>query len=141
MAPTQLGSNFCLTPNYFSSVLAPAVEKRLPAPGSYSAQALDHLTNIGPFLQTVSQDLCEDGRMNDQSARSGLSFMARSSASAIVAGGTIGLASLGLVIGSPFLALAAGAVGLFVLPSLAERAVFGIADFAGELLKGVSRES
>lgn len=141
MAPTQTQSNFCLYPNYFSNVLTPAVEKRLPTQGSISARTLDYLTNVGPFVQTVSQDLCDDGRMGIESTKSATSFITRSATSAIVAGGTLGLAATGLVVGSPLAAIVAGGIGLAVLPYVAERAVFGVADFVGELLNGVEKDS
>jgi hypothetical protein len=141
MAPPEMQSNFCLYPNYFSNVLTPAVEKRLPTPGSLSARTLDHLTNVGSFVQTVSQDLCDDGRMSVESTKSATSFITRSATSATVVGGTLGLAATGLALGSPVGALVAGGIGLAVLPYLAERAVFGVADFFGELLNGVEKRS
>jgi hypothetical protein len=141
MAPSQIQSNFCLCPNYFSNVLTPAVEKRLPAQGSLSARTLDYLTNVGPFFQTVSQDLCDDGRMSVESTKSATSFITRSATSATVVGGTLGLAATGIALGSPVGALVAGGIGLAVLPYLAERAVFGVADLFGELLSGVRKES
>ena len=38
-------------------------------------------------------------------------------------------------------AIVAGGIGLAVLPYAAERAVFGVADFFGELLRGVKQVS
>ena len=60
---------------------------------------------------------------------------------ATVVGGTLGLAATGLVLGSPLGAIVAGGIGLVVLPYVAERAVFGVADFFGELLRGVKKVS
>jgi hypothetical protein len=140
MAPDPISSSQCNYPNYFSSALTPAVEQRLPQTGTLGAMALDHLTSIRPFFNTVSQDLCDDGRMGVESGKSAVSFITRSAASATIIGGTAALASLGLVVGSPWIAIGAGLAGLAVLPPLAERAAFGIANFAGDLLGRVHRE-
>ena len=141
MAPSQIQTNFCLYPNYFSNVLTPAVERRLPSQGSLCARTLDHLTGVGPFVQTVSRDLCDDGRMGLESTKSATSFITRSATSATVVGGPLGMAATGLVLGSPLGAIVAGGIGLVVLPYVAERAVFGVADFFGELLRGVKKVS
>jgi hypothetical protein len=141
MPSPQLQSTFCSYPNYFSNVLTPAVEKRLPTESSLSAQALDYLTNVGPFFHTVSQDLCDDGRIGVESTKSATSFIVRSATSAAVVGGTLSLAATGLALGSPVGALIAGGIGLAVLPHVAERAVLGIAGLFGELLNGVERNS
>ena len=140
MAPDPISSSYCNYPNYFSSALVPTVEKRLPQNGTLGAMALDHLTSIRPFLNTVSQDLCDDGRMSVESAKSAVSFISRSAASATVIGGTAALAAYGLVVGSPWVALGAGIAGLVFAPPVAERATFGVADFAGELLQQVKRK-
>jgi hypothetical protein len=137
MASSQIQTNFCLYPNYFSNVLSPAVEKRLPSQGSPSARTLEYLTNVGTFVQTVSRDLCDDGRMGLESTKSATSFITRSATSATVVGGTLGLAATGLALGSPLGAIVVGGISLAVLPYVAERAVFGVADFFGELLRGV----
>ena len=122
-------------------MLTPAVEKRLPSQGSLCARTLDHLTGVGPFVQTVSRDLCHDGRMGLESTKSATSFITRSATSATVVGGTLGMAATGLVLGSPLGAVVAGGIGLAVLPYVADRAVFGVADFFGELLRGVKQVS
>ena len=140
MAPTNVQSQFCSYPNYFSSVLTPAVQDRLPEQGSISGRVVDYLTNVGPFFQTISQDLCDDGRMGIESTKSATSFIARSAATAAVTVGTAGLAITGAVLGSPMIAVGLGVAGLVALPYLAEKAAFGIANFAGELLSGVQRE-
>lgn len=140
MAPDPISSANCNYPNYFSSALVPTVEQRLPQTGTLGAIALDHLTSIRPFFNTVSEDLCDDGRMGVESAKSAVSFITRSAASATIVGGTAALASYGLVVGSPWLAVGAGIAGLAFVPPLVERAAFGIADFAGDLLKQVKRE-
>jgi hypothetical protein len=140
MSPTTIQSQFCAHANYFSSVLAPAVEKRLPSQESYSGMVVDYLTHARPFLKTVSQDLCDDGRMGLGSARSATSFITRSATTAAVSVGTVGLALTGAVFGSPAVALGLGAAGLAVLPWAAEKAVFALGDFAGELLAGVKKD-
>lgn len=140
MSPTNVQSQFCANPNYFASVLAPAVERRLPPQDSYSGMAVDYLTHARPFVQTVSQDLCDDGRMSLESAKSATSFIARSATTAAVAVGTVGLAVTGAVFGSPFVALGLGAAALAVLPWAAEKAVFAVGNFAGELLDGVKKD-
>ena len=141
MAPTNMQSQVCLNPNYFSSVLTPAVERRLPSQDSYTGMTVDYLTNARPFFQTVSQDLCDNGRMGIESAKSATSFITRSATTAAIAVGTAGLAITGAVIGSPVIALGLGVAGLAVLPYLAEKAVFGVANFASELLNGVNKDS
>lgn len=140
MAPDPISSSNCNYPNYFSSALVPAVEERLPQTNTFGAMALDHLTSIRPFFNTVSQDLCDDGRMGVESAKSAVSFITRSATSATIIGGTAALASYGLVVGSPWLALGAGVIGLAFAPPLVEKATFGVADFAGDLLSRVKRE-
>lgn len=129
----------CDYPSYFSEVLTPAVEKRLPQKGSLAARIVDHTTGIGSFFDKVSKDLCDDGRMSPESGKGLIKFVTRSGTSVAVLGATATLAGIGLAVSSPFTALAAGAVGLAVLPPLVERAVFKAADFASELLAGVRR--
>ena len=129
----------CVYPNYFSNVVAPAVRERLPEAGSLTGQAIDHLTNVGPFVDTISRELCEDGRMTKESASNTIGFIARTSTSAVVAGATLGLTAVGLVVGSPVVAIGAGIAGLIFLPPLVERVIKGAANFAGDLLKGVKR--
>jgi hypothetical protein len=129
----------CDYPNYFSNVLTPAVEKRLPERGSIAARIVNHTTGIGPFLDVVSKELCDDGSMSPASGKGLVKFVTRSATSIAVVGGTAALAGIGLVAGSPIAAIAAGAVGLATLPPLAERAVLGLAHFASELLDGVKR--
>jgi len=127
----------CVYPNYFSNVVAPAVRERLPEAGSWGGQAVDHLTNVGPFVDTLSRELCEDGRLSKESANNAVGFITRTSTSAVVAGSTLGLAAVGLVVGSPAVAIGAGIAGLVLLPPLVERVVKGAANFAGDLLQGV----
>lgn len=135
--PPEPTSPSCNYPNFFSSTFAPAIEKRLPQERTLPARALDHLTNVGPFLRTVSDELCTEGRMGEGSGRNTLSFIARSATTAAVTTGTIGLTALGLTFGSPLLALGAGAVGLAILPPLAERAITNFADFAQGFLQDI----
>lgn len=127
----------CVYPNYFSNVVAPAVRERLPEAGSWGGQVIDHLTNVGPFVDTVSRELCDDGRMSKESANNAVGFITRTSTSTIVAGATLGLAAVGLVVGSPAAAVGVGIAGLILLPPLVERVVKGAANFAGDLLQGV----
>lgn len=127
----------CVYPNYFSDVVAPAVRERLPEAGSWGGQAIDHLTNVGPFVDTLSRELCEDGRLSKESASNAVGFITRTSTSTMVAGATLGLAAVGLVVGSPAVAIGAGIAGLVLLPPLVERVVKGAANFAGDLLQGV----
>jgi hypothetical protein len=130
---------FCQNPNYIDSTLRPAVERRMPARESVVGRAFDHISGARQFFETVSRDLCDDGRMGIESAHKAVSFISRSSASAAVISGTIGLATLGVVFGSPLAALGLGVAGLALLPPLAERCALGIANFAGELLDGVRK--
>lgn len=133
----EYNDQYCENPNYFSDVLAPAVTEKLPRPTSIPGRVLDHISGIRPFFETVSRDLCDDGRMSGESGRSAAGFISRSATSAAVITGTASLAALGLVVGTPALAIGAGIVGLAVLPPLAERAVFGAASFGQKLLDGV----
>lgn len=136
---SELERPICENPSYFSEVLAPAVEERLPRRGTLAAKVIDHTTAVRPFFDTVSEELCSsEARMTGESAKRALSFVTRSATSAIVFGGAIGAASLGLALGSPFMALGVGALALGVLPPLAERAAIGVLGFAERLLKGVS---
>ncbi|MFO0416598.1 MAG: hypothetical protein ACK5Y6_04855 [Pseudomonadota bacterium] len=134
---TEHKSYECGNPNLFSDVLTPAVEKRIPAKGTIAGRVLDHTTGIGNFFRTVSSDLCDDGKMSSESGRGAVKFITRTATSAVVIGGTASLAALGLVVGSPIAAIGAGAVGLAVLPPLAERAALGIANFGHEILEGI----
>lgn len=131
----------CDNPSYFSEVLTPAVERRLPEDGSITRKVVDHVTGIGPFFHNVSEDLCDDGRMSEQSARSAVRFITRSASTALIVGGTATLAAAGLVVGSPLAAVGAGIVGLVLLPPLAERTAFGVIRLGQELLNGVRRGS
>ncbi len=79
--------------------------------------------------------------MGKDSAQSSLRFMARAAASGAVVVGTTSLVALGIVVGSPIAALGLGVAGLAVLPPLAERAAFGIAPFAGDILDQVRRSN
>lgn len=135
----DLHTQSCDNQSYFTDVLTPAVEERLPAKGSIAGRVLDYTTGIRPFFDTVSQDLCDDGRMSTESGKKAVSFITRSATSAVVVGGTATIAGLGLAFGSPVLAVGAGLAALAVLPPLVEKAAFGIIDFASELLDGVRR--
>ncbi len=129
----------CDNPSYFSDVLVPAIDKRLPSKGSIVGRALDYTTSVRPFFETVSQDLCDDGRMSVESGNKAVSFISRSATSAIVVGATAGIVGLGLAVGTPVLAVGAGLAGLAILPPLAEKAVFGVLDFASDLLDGIRK--
>jgi len=130
---TNSSSRLCDNPSYFSEVLTPAIEQRLPQKDSLSARILDHTTAIRPFFDTVSQDLCDDGQIGEESAKKTVTFITRSATSAIVLTSTASLAALGLVIGSPALAIGAGVIGLSILPPVAERVAFGAIDFITDL--------
>lgn len=135
----ELNTPSCDNPSYFSDVLTPAVEERLPIKGSFVGRVIDHTTGIRPFVETVSLDLCDDGRMSVESGKRAIGFITRSATSAVVIGGTATLAGLGLVVGSPVLAVGAGIAALAVLPPLVEKATFGVGRFASDLLEGVRR--
>jgi len=140
MNPDPLGPlHLCQNPNYFDSTVRPAVERRLPNRDSLAGIAFDHISGARPFFETLSRDLCDDGRIGAESAGSAVSFISRSATSASVIAGTIGLASLGVVVGSPLAAIGLGAASLIILPPLAEKCALGIARFAGEPLDGVRR--
>lgn len=139
MNPDNQGSS-CSFPNFFSNTFAPAVERRLPEPGSLASVALDHTTKLPTFVDTVSRDLCDDGRMSAQSRDAALGFISRSSTAALVTGGAATLAALGVATaGAPLAAVGLGIVGLAILPPLAEWAVHRVGSFFGELFAGVEK--
>jgi hypothetical protein len=130
----------CVYPNYFSNVVAPAVRDRLPESGTLGGKAIDHLTNIGPFVDTVSRELCDEGLMTKDSASKAIGFITRTSTTAVVGGAALGLTALGLVAGSPLVAAGVGIAGLILLPPLVEKTIKGIANFAGDLLAGIEKK-
>lgn len=127
-------SAYCENPNIFTDIYENAVQPRLPSPESVAGTVLDYTTGVNSFFQNVSGELCDTGTMGKESAESSLRFMARSAASGAVVVGTTSLVALGVVAGSPIAALGLGLAGLAVLPPLVERAAFGIASFAGDVL-------
>lgn len=124
----------CENPNVFTDMYENVIAPRLPDKGSLADRALTHTTGARPFFETVSEQLCEDGRIGDASARGALGFIARSATTGAVLTGTASLAALGLVVGSPVAAIGAGLLGLVILPPLAERAVHGLTRLGGDLL-------
>jgi hypothetical protein len=125
---------YCANENLFSQLYEESLKPRLPAEGSLADRVLKHTTGVQPFLQTVSSELCDNGRVTQESGRRSLSFMARSAATGVVITGTTSLAALGVVIGSPVAAVGLGVAGLVALPPIAERAAFGLVSWAGEAL-------
>ena len=115
-----------------SSVVVPALEKRLPTRTSIAATPLNHLTRVDPFLQTLSSDLCDDGRL---SARSALSFISRGATSAAVISASGVVAATSLAFGAPIVPLVVGGIALGILPPLMERATFGAAKAVYELIE------
>lgn len=83
---------------FFGNVVAPFVRDNLPASDTMAGRALNHLTNVYGFLDTVQQDLCS-GRLSEASARATAEFIARGAASAasLVVGANLTL--LGTVVG------------------------------------------
>ena len=131
----------CAYPNFFSDTFAPAVQDRLPEPGSPAAAAVDYVTKIPTFIDTVSKDLCDDGRMGPESRDAGVSFISRSATPGTVAVGTAGLAALGIAAGgAPLGVLAAGAAAIAILPPAVEWGVNQVASFFSDLFAGVRSE-
>ena len=134
MSP-ETQSSTCGNPNIFSSVFAPTVRDYLPEPGSVGSSVLNHTTKIPSFVDTVSKDLCDDGRMGRESRDAAIGFITRSSASALVAGSTATLAAVGIATaGAPVTALALGAAALTVVPPAAEWVANKVRSFFGDLL-------
>lgn len=124
----------CAYPNVFSDVFAPTVQDRLPRPGSVADTVLDHTTKVPTFIDTVSKDLCLDGRMGAESRDAALGFISRSSTTALVASSSASLAALAIGIGaSPVAAIGLGVAGLALLPPAAEWAVDKVGTFFGDL--------
>jgi hypothetical protein len=132
---------YCENPNVFTDIYMNTLQPRLPSPNSVKGTVLEHTTGVSSFFQTVSGELCNRGSMGKDSAQSSLRFMARAAASGAVVVGTTSLVAWGIVVGSPIAALGLGVAGLAVLPPLAERAAFGIASFAGDILDQVRRSN
>jgi hypothetical protein len=99
--------------------------------------ALDHLTSVRPFFQTVSRDLCDDALLSMESAHSATRFIARSATSAAIISTSAALLATGLTLGSPTVALLLGGFGFTLFPPLAERLVVSGTKFGKELLEGV----
>lgn len=133
MDPENQTTN-CAYPNVFSDVFTPTVQERLPRPGSIAGTVLDHTTKVPTFIDTVSKDLCFDGRMGVESRDAAVGFIARSSTTALVASSSASLAALAFGIGaSPVAAIGLGVAGLALLPPAAEWAVNKVGTFFGDL--------
>jgi len=127
-------SSTCAVPNLFSNVLAPTARDYLPEPGSVASAALDHTTKFPSFVETVSKDLCDDGRMGSESRDAAIGFITRSSTSAIIGGSAATLAAVGVATaGAPAAAIGLGIVGLALLPPAAEWAANKVRSFFGDL--------
>ena len=74
MNPVSTFLGPCGNPNSFSSVVAPAVEKRLLPQGSVAGIVRVHLRSVWPFFQTVSRELCDDALLSMESAHSATRF-------------------------------------------------------------------
>ena len=128
----------CTYPNVFSEVIEPAVEKRLPERGSISDAVVNHLTGVRSYVETVTDDLCDDQRVGSDTAQSTIGSVSRTiattavltvgaiaSAAAVATGGAV-LATAGLV-----------GVGLVVAPPLAEKIAIGVARFGKDIVTGI----
>ena len=123
----------CDNPNVFTSIYENSISPRLPKAGSLVDRVMTYTTGTRPFFETVSRELCENQRISAESGDKALSFMARSAATGVTVTGTAALVGLGLVVGSPMIAVGAGIAGLAVLPPLADRVVRGAASLFGEI--------
>ena len=121
---TPLPTDYCNYPNAFSDGLAPAVRELLPEQGSLSSKAIDHTTKIPTLLDTVSKDLCDDGRMGEESRDAAVGFITRSATSGALLVGAGTLTAIGLATaGSPLLIAGLGVAGLALLPPIVESTV------------------
>lgn len=131
----------CAFPNYFSDTLAPAVQERLPAPGSVASTVIDHATKLPTFVDTVSRDLCEDGRMGTESRDAAVGFISRSGTTGAIAVAGTTLAGIALAAGgTPLAVVGAGVAAVAVLPPLVEWAVNKVGGFFGDLFAGVTSD-
>ena len=138
MNPEDQRTN-CAFPNFFSDTLAPAVEERLPEPGSIASAVIDHTTKVPTFFDTVSRDLCDDGRMGAESRDAAVGFISRSATTAGLAVATTTLAGVALAAGAaPLTVLGAGVAAVAILPPAVEWTVNKIGGFFGQLLDGVT---
>lgn len=139
---SEIHRNTCHSPNFFSEALTPTIERSLPKKGSIASRILDHSTKLPTFLQTVSQDLCDDGRMSGKSGRAALGFITRSSTTALVIGGGATLGGLAIATaGAPAAVVGLGLASLAVLPPLVEWGAQKTTDFAGRLLSSFKEYS
>lgn len=135
---TSILGDSCANPNVFSDVIQPAADKRLPERGSIGEAVVDHLTGVRTYVDTVTNDLCDDGRMGEESAKSTIGFISRSSATAVVGVGGVVLGGIAIAAGAPVLATAgAVGVGLAVAAPLAEKIALGTASFAKDVVTGI----
>lgn len=129
----------CAYPNFFSDTFAPALQERLPEPGTVASAVIDHASKLPTFLDTVSRDLCDDGRMGAESGDAAVSFISRSATTGAVAVGTAGLVGVGIAAGgAPLAVIGAGLAAIAILPPIVEWSVNRIGAFFGELLGGVT---
>lgn len=139
MSP-QINRPTCAQNNIFSDTFSPAVERVLPRKGSLASRVLDHSTKLPTFLDTVSKDLCDDGRMSGKSGRAALGFITRSSTSALVAGSAFSLGGIALATaGAPVAVAGLGLAGLAFLPPVVEWGANKVTDFLGGILGAFSR--
>ncbi len=71
----------CADTGFFGHVLVPFTLDYLPESESLAGRALNHLTNVYSFFDTVQEDLC-DGRLGEDGARAAAESVARGAASA-----------------------------------------------------------
>ncbi len=124
-------NNYCENPNIFSEAIEPTVNDFLPEQGSVKSAILEHTTGFSSLFSNIADDLCEQSRLGDKGKDSILSSIARASTSAAVLSGAV----VAAVVGTPLAGVALGGLAaLTVAPPLAEKAVFGLRDFATSLL-------
>ena len=127
-------SNSCSHPNIFSDEVAPFVQSYLPAPGSVAEKVLDHTTGAPSFFSTISEDLCDDGRMGEESRDAAVGFISRSATTGVVLTGAATLAAIGVATaGAPLVVLGAGVAALAVLPPV----INGLAQRVGSFFGGL----
>jgi hypothetical protein len=128
----------CANPNFFSDVVQPAVDKRLPERGGIGDKVVNHLTGVRTYVDTVARDLCDDERMGKESAKSMVGFISRTSATVAVSAASVVVGGFAIAAGAPVLAtVGVAAVGLAVAAPFAEKIALGVGSFAGEILAGI----
>jgi len=117
----------CPETGYLGAVVEPAILDRLPSPSSTAGKFINNLTNVYGLFDSINNDLCNRGRIDEESAGAVLEFIGRSTGTAISAGIGIKLTLLGSLFGPAGTAAGAG-TGILLLKT--------VPPLAGQLARG-----